>query len=72
MIAEIWPTVILFLSLQTQWRLVAGFGSASYCGLDYGAAAVLMQHDPACQGANWSDLRIMEAEALPILNAGDD
>lgn len=74
-----WPSVLLFLDLETQWRCVArGMGGIlHWLGLDYAAACALLdQRSRAEQRRHPSrqlldDLRIMEREALPIMNAGD-
>ncbi len=74
-----WPSVLLFLRLETQWRCVArGMGGIlHWLGLDYAAAAALL--DQRTRGEKrrhparrlLDDLRIIEREALAIMNSGD-
>jgi hypothetical protein len=68
-----WPTLQLFLTLQTQWRLlVGGAGGASFIGLDYSAvqAAMLMLGIPRKERAEmFVGLCMMERAALPVLNS---
>lgn len=63
---ECWPTVDLFLRVQTQWRF-AGMGHP--VGLDYNAADVVMRRlgvaDP--EGKIFAGLQIMEVAALNAL-----
>ncbi len=71
---ELWSQHVaamhLFMALDSQWRMLATASSVVYCGLDYTAAREV---------ASWmgldvspellSQLREMEAEALPLRNA---
>lgn len=59
-----------FLACQTQWRVVATMAGLIWLGLDY-AAARLVLDDLDTPRHVFADLRIMEAEALPVLNERD-
>lgn len=71
-----WPSVLLFLDLETQWRCVSrGMGGVlHWLGLDYSAAGVVLstrsrgaqRRHPASRVLD--DLRVMEREALTIMN----
>ena len=71
-----WPSVLLFLELETQWRCVARgmTGVLLWLGLDYGAVAdVLEMRSKAARRRRsnkrvFEDLRILEREALTIMN----
>ncbi len=69
---ENWASVVLFLSLATQWRMHFGpRGHAVWLGLDYSAAESLMRIERVQDRPGMMrDLRIMEAAALPVLNGG--
>lgn len=64
---DCWPTVLLFLRVQTQWRQ-GGMGGA--IGLDYTAVDVVMRRarieDP--DGELFEGLQIMETAALKIMS----
>ena len=65
----------IFTSLETQWRVVAGFGASAWLGLDYTAAEALMRIrrvKPAARAELFADLRAMELAVLPILNKRED
>lgn len=65
-------TVSTFLALQTQWRVAVGMGGVAHLGLDYAAIPPTMAllGVPRTQRREVFDgLRVMEAAALPILNA---
>lgn len=70
--ADNWPTVMVFLALQTQWRReFAGMsGELVWHGLRYGEAATVISLLGYQSKAStiFDGLRIMEAAALPILN----
>ena len=65
-----WKTVTSFVTLETQWRVVAGNSGLIWLGLDYGAAAAAFR---SRNFQAWqrllSELRIMEHAALEVLNA---
>lgn len=68
-------TVAAFLALQTQWRIIAGFGAVVYQGIDYPSVPAVLDAlsvPPDGRADVFQGLRIMEASALPILNARDD
>ena len=69
---ENWEALLVFLGCTTQWRAApAGLaGVIMYFGLDYPAVDVLLRGRNG-RDAIFADLRVMEAAALPILNAGD-
>ncbi|EXL08220.1 hypothetical protein BG46_01465 [Brucella anthropi] len=60
-----------FLCCQTQWRVAATMAGLIWQGLDYPAVRLVLDDIDAPQHA-FADIRIMEAEALPILNERDD
>lgn len=70
--ADNWPTVMVFLALQTQWRReFAGMsGELVWHGLRYSEAATVISLLGYQSKAStiFDGLRIMEAAALPILN----
>lgn len=67
-----WPTVLVFLALQTQWRReFAGMsGQPVWQGLRYGEAWTAIELMGYAQQARaiFDGLRLMESEALPLLN----
>lgn len=71
-----WQSVLLFLDLETSWRCVSrGMkGMMQWQGLDYAAACALLQVRPRRDQRRHpaarllEDLRLMEREALPIMN----
>ena len=76
---ELWPenmeAYAIFTGLETQWRVVAGFGASAWLGLDYSAAEALMRMrrvKPAARAEMLGDLRAMELAVLPILNKRDE
>jgi hypothetical protein len=76
-VVAIWPenaeAFDLFVSLETQWRLLAGFGAVGYIGLDYAAVrGELRARGIKDRARVFEDLRVMERAALPILNQHDD
>nr|WP_267874973.1 DUF1799 domain-containing protein [Massilia eburnea] len=66
-----WQAVCTFCALATQWKLVAGAADLLYVGLDYGAIEMVFRLEQV-PAADWRalfhDLRLMEREALPLLN----
>lgn len=60
-----------FLACQTQWRVVASMAGLFWQGIDYVAAKLVLEDIDAPRHA-FADLRLMEAEALPILNERDN
>jgi hypothetical protein len=72
---ENWPSLELFLEVQSQWRLVAGMSGASYLGLDYQGVEAFMRLKPVPRkdrAGLFQDLLIMEREALRVLNKPKD
>lgn len=61
-----WDSVTAFLACQTQWRLALGMAGAVWLGLDYAAVDVVLRHR-AAEAHVFDDLRVMEAEALKVL-----
>jgi hypothetical protein len=65
--ADCWQTVRVFEAMSTQWRMVAGGAT----GLDYAVLtdvmALLCIPRELRQGI-FTDLRVMEAEALRVMN----
>ena len=66
---EAWPTLRLFLAVDTQWRVVGGWGGVARLGLDYGAVAQVAD-DLKFGPVRWDDLKVMEVEALRICSGG--
>lgn len=72
---QLWPenetAFRFFISLETQWRVVAGFGFINHLGLDYGAVHSTLEMT-GIDRAEWPDLfaglRVMEKAALGVLN----
>lgn len=62
-----WPSLIAFLLCQTQWRVLATMGGLIWQGLDHGAARAALD-ELGLPVSRMSDIRVMEAAALPILN----
>lgn len=60
-----------FLSCQGQWRVTATMAGLIWFGLDYSAVRVLLDDLDAPRHV-FADLRIMEREALPIMNQKED
>ncbi|MEN9671433.1 MAG: hypothetical protein RL018_1710 [Pseudomonadota bacterium] len=63
--------VQVFLAMQTNWRVIAGMAGIVWQGLDYSALPAvfqLMAIPKKQHPALFQDLRLMEAEAVPILN----
>jgi|688.fasta_scaffold52746_2 hypothetical protein len=62
---ENWPTVEMFLRVQTQWRTSMG----GVIGLDYTALAwVLKLYEIEDQRSLLEDLQVMEAAAMHVMN----
>lgn len=71
---ELWPEnekpINLFSSLSTQWRVSAG----GACGLDYNVLFYCMGRmslSAADHDQLFADIRVIEAEALQIMNKKD-
>lgn len=70
---EIWQennaALEIFLSLRTQWRMVAGMGGAYVQGLDYaGVEALLRLKRVPNRTELFEDLQLMEEAALEVMN----
>ena len=58
-------TVMMFMRLQTQWRVIDG----GFIGLDYQSAAFLFRiHSVANEAEMMNELQAMEMAALRVLN----
>lgn len=69
----VWPenvaTVTAFLAVDTQWRVIGGFGPAVVMGFDYaGVRAGLAMARIRLTPALWADLQLMERAARAALN----
>lgn len=62
-----WTSLSAFLACQTQWRVGIGMSAMLWLGLDYGAVKLVLDDLDAPRGT-FTDLRLMEAAALPVLN----
>lgn len=63
--------VHVFVAMQTNWRVVAGMGGVVYQGLDYPSlqsVANMLGIKRKTLPDLFSDIQIMEAAALPLLN----
>lgn len=71
---DCWPAVAAFCALSTQWNVVAaGMGGLFYVGLRYEAIPDVLDEIGVPAGeraAVRADLRLMEAEALKVINKG--
>lgn len=62
-------TVVMFMRLQTQWRVTDGV----FLGLNYQSAEFLFKiHSVADAAAMMNDLQAMEMAALQVLNKRKD
>ena len=62
-------TIVMFMRLQTQWRVVEG----AFLGLNYQSAEFLFKiHSVADPAAMMNDLQAMEMAALQVLNKRKD
>ncbi|WP_439685106.1 DUF1799 domain-containing protein [Cupriavidus oxalaticus] len=67
-----WEPLQLFLTLQTQWRHIAGMADCMRTGLDYAAIEPVFRLRGVKrkrQAALFADLRVMEAAVLEELAA---
>ncbi|WFE92307.1 DUF1799 domain-containing protein [Roseibium porphyridii] len=65
-----WKAVTSFLTVETQWRVLASPAGLIWLGLDYtAAAATLRGRSDRLWRHLLSELRIMEHAALDVLNA---
>lgn len=73
-LVEVWPehwdTLRLFLATSTQWRVVGTFGGVVHTGLDYSEVRAMAQ-DMGVAPVKWPALRVIEIEAMSLLNSGD-
>lgn len=67
---EHWDTLRLFLATSTQWRVAGTFGGVVRTGLDYGEVRA-MARDMDVAPVDWPALRVIEIEAMSLLNSGD-
>jgi len=66
---ENWPVIVLFLAVNTQWR-VGGMGGL--IGLDYPAVDVVINRlDLKVDAECFAGLQIMEREIVREFNRGD-
>ena len=73
---EVWPEhqeawQVFMAVANTQWRVIVGFGSAAFQGLDYGAVETAMrlyQVPRKNQRAVFDQVQVLEDEALKHLN----
>ena len=72
---ENWPTLELFLEVQSQWRMAGSMNGMHYLGLDYQGVEAFMRMKPVPKkdrAGLFSNLLIMEREALLYLNKTKD
>ncbi len=67
---ENWPALTAFLSVATQWNIIARpEGGAYWQGLDYAGVDIGLRNSGIeVDTALWSDLRVIEAAARNRLN----
>lgn len=70
---EHWHALLLFLSMDTQWRVAATMNGLHYIGLDYGVLPLMrsaLRRPPHRQPLSrlLPQLQQLEAEALDLLN----
>lgn len=68
---DCWPALDLFLALQGQWRVVAGFGGVFYQGLDYPAVESLLRlkvSGKKKRAQRFDEIRLIEQGALKTIN----
>lgn len=64
-----WPVLAIFLSLQTQWRVLLAEQGLVYLGLDYVAAEALMRMQGVKNRKDvFAGLQVMEAAAMSVFN----
>jgi hypothetical protein len=68
---DCWSALELFLALQGQWRVVAGFGGVFYQGLDYPAVESLLRLKISSKKKRarlFDQIRLIEQGALSTIN----
>lgn len=68
--ADNWTSLSAFVSVATQWRVVATMAGLIWIGLDYPAVKIVLDHLDMPAHV-FDDLRIMENAALSVLNEVD-
>jgi hypothetical protein len=68
--ANAWDSLMAFLNCETQWRIGMGMAGIVWFGLDYTACKIVLENIDAPRHT-FADLRVMEAEAMKILNEGE-
>jgi len=63
-------SMLAWLNVETQWRVVASMAGLIWVGLDYAAVDIALRR-LAFPDAVFGDLLVMEEAALPILNGGE-
>jgi ribosomal protein L20 len=74
---EIWAenmdTVKFFIGLHSQWNIVMGMSASRYIGLNYsGVESAMKMLKIKSTKEMFSDIQIMEREALEVLNKDKD
>ncbi len=65
-----WTSLSAFVTVATQWRVVATMGGLIWVGLDYPAVKMVLDHS-GLPAPVFDDLRVMENAALAVLNEVD-
>ncbi len=68
---EHWDSFAVFRACATQWKVAGTAFALLHLGLDYAGVEVVMRNllsDSADRRRVFTDVLVMEAEALPILN----
>lgn len=65
-----WESLMVFLNCQTQWRFEIGMAGLVWGGLVYRDVREVLD-DMKASAHVFGDIRVMEAEALRILNGVD-
>ena len=63
-------SMLAWLNVETQWRVLASMAGLIWIGLDYSAIDVALRR-LSLPDAVFGDLLVMEEAALPILNGGE-
>lgn len=71
---ENWPALLIFVSVKTQWRIIAGMGGASFQGIDYPALieVIKLKVEKDQRSQMFDDVQLIELGALSELNRKKD
>nr|WP_319388195.1 DUF1799 domain-containing protein [uncultured Cohaesibacter sp.] len=63
-------SMLAWLNVETQWKVIASMAGLIWIGLDFSAVDVALRRLSFPDGV-FGDLLVMEKAALPILNGGE-